>query len=78
MPITLYNPSIILVIAAGIMDKKRDRKRVDERLRDFANAGGIVIFGGVPWAFNKSETPGAQTVLIRHSILIGSSTNAGK
>ena len=62
MSITRYNPSIILIFEANNMDRKCDRNIITERLRNFAHAGGIVIFGGVPWAFNCPDNPKPEFV----------------
>ena len=62
LSITRYDPSIILLYEANSLNKKCDRKVLKDRLQEFTNSGGILIFGGVPWAFNPVTNTKAKTV----------------
>ena len=49
------NADIIFVIGATTMDESCDREAIATRLKEFANNGGKVIFGGIPYGFNPDN-----------------------
>ena len=49
------NADIIFVIGATTMDESCDREATATRLKEFANNGGKVIFGGIPYGFNPDN-----------------------
>ena len=51
------NPDIIFVIGATTMHGSCNREATATRLKEFAQNGGKVIFGGVPYGFNPENKP---------------------
>ena len=60
--ITGYNPLVILVMHAKTLHRTVDRTAVITELRDFARAGGVVIFGSVPHAIKYPDAKNAENV----------------
>jgi hypothetical protein len=56
------NPDIIFVIGATTMHDSCNREATATRLKEFAQNGGKVIFGGVPYGFNPKNKQQDPTV----------------
>ncbi|KAL2037881.1 hypothetical protein N7G274_009356 [Stereocaulon virgatum] len=56
------NPDIIFIIGATTMHESCNREATAGRLKEFAQNGGKVIFGGVPYGFNSKNKPSDPAV----------------
>lgn len=63
LSITRYNPSIILIINATTLNKSINRDSLIKALTIFTEAGGTLLFGGVPSALNPPSRSSRSTAI---------------